>query len=384
MEYLALVDMMSEMSDEELRELLSKGQIAVSKLDSTHVNISKVLQEASERYLYITQIEAELTIFNEHSKDIYDEIEVTNQLSKAYFVHQVLECMMYNGAGYRHFIFISSEEEDGKITYIADVPVWTNGEGNLGTSYAAHMDSREIKVNAWGDNEWIQRKLNDYERVTFVSLNPVVMETLGQTGVDQVAGYICKKIGDVTIDKAGDMVSGTMTVANVLVDIQKDYANYVTIEGGINIIDLGEQVDALGIKAGIINVKGLDENSIKLVCPKYDPEELMVRVEAYNDAQLEKTDGHTITVDELKSSFEKGGELLDDYVDWYYEEGGGNAIAEYWGDLEDIKTKYNVQNPELELCNAKQMNVDQLQELIKKKNDSSHEINVEVMKGGNE
>ena len=68
-------------------------------------------------------------------------------------------------------------------------------------------------------------------------------------------------------------------------------------------------------------------------------------------------------------------------MDWYYEEGGGQDIAEYWGNLEDIIIEYKGQNPELELCNAEQMNISQLQELINKKNNPSYEINMEVMKG---
>jgi len=72
-----------------------------------------------------------------------------------------------------------------------------------------------------------------------------------------------------------------------------------------------------------------------------------------------------------------------EYVNWYYTKDGETAITEYWGDLEDIIIEYKGQNPELELCNAKEMNISQLQELINKKNNPSYEINMDVMRGSN-
>ena len=69
------------------------------------------------------------------------------------------------------------------------------------------------------------------------------------------------------------------------------------------------------------------------------------------------------------------------YVEWYHECDGDEDIEEYWGCLEDIIIEYKGQNPELELCNAKEMSVAQLQELINKKNNPSYEINSEIMKG---
>ena len=103
LEYLALVDMMSEMTDGELTKLFSTGQINVSVFDNSVVNVSEVLKVAAAKYLYITQIEAELTIFDENSKYIYDEKAVTNELSKAFLIYQVMECITKKWSGTKTF-----------------------------------------------------------------------------------------------------------------------------------------------------------------------------------------------------------------------------------------------------------------------------------------
>jgi len=58
--------------------------------DTTCYGIRNVLTEASNRYLILAQLDAEMTIFDQTCTNAYDEVEVTNYLSKAYFIRNVL------------------------------------------------------------------------------------------------------------------------------------------------------------------------------------------------------------------------------------------------------------------------------------------------------
>ena len=108
----------------------------------------------------------------------------------------------------------------------------------------------------------------------------------------------------------------------------------------------------------------------------------MVRVEVYNSTQLKKTNGTTITVEELKHAFENGSsEVLDHYVDWYYTENGEEDSREYWSELNEIAIEYYRKNPEIAGIDARELNIAQLQELISKKNNPAYEIDMEVLKG---
>lgn len=121
-------------------------------------------------------------------------------------------------------------------------------------------------------------------------------------------------------------------------------------------------------------MSGSEENSVDFICPKYDPEELLVRVEAYNSGNEDQ-----ITVEELKESAANGGQALTDYVEWYFE-GGDGEIDKYWRELGSILIKYAKEHPEITDRDEEDLNIAQLQELIKKKNDPSYEINIEIMK----
>ena len=76
---------------------------------------------------------------------------------------------------------------------------------------------------------------------------------------------------------------------------------------------------------------------------------------------------------------QSGYENIRAYVDWYYD-GGGKVIKEYWSELERILIIFGRENPEITDNDAKSMTIKQLQELIKKKEDPSYEINMEIMK----
>ena len=76
---------------------------------------------------------------------------------------------------------------------------------------------------------------------------------------------------------------------------------------------------------------------------------------------------------------QSGYENIRAYVEWYYD-GGGKVIKEYWSELERILIIFGRENPEITDNDAKSMTIEQLQELIKKKEDPSYEINMEIMK----
>ena len=77
---------------------------------------------------------------------------------------------------------------------------------------------------------------------------------------------------------------------------------------------------------------------------------------------------------------QSGYENIRAYVEWYYEVGGDEVIEKYWRELEKIINDYRQQNLGIENDSVRNMTVEQLQELIKKKEDPSYEINMEIMK----
>ena len=76
---------------------------------------------------------------------------------------------------------------------------------------------------------------------------------------------------------------------------------------------------------------------------------------------------------------QSGYENIRAYVEWYYD-GGDEVIKEYWKKLEDIAIECRYQYHEFPLVTVKVFRIEQLQELIKKKEDPSYEINIEVMR----
>ncbi|MBD5512631.1 MAG: hypothetical protein HDR08_15505 [Lachnospiraceae bacterium] len=76
---------------------------------------------------------------------------------------------------------------------------------------------------------------------------------------------------------------------------------------------------------------------------------------------------------------QSGYENIRAYVEWYYD-GGGKVIQEYWSELERLLIIFGKENPQITDNDAQSMTIEQLQELIKKKEDPSYEINMEIMK----
>ena len=75
---------------------------------------------------------------------------------------------------------------------------------------------------------------------------------------------------------------------------------------------------------------------------------------------------------------QSGYENIRAYVEWYYD-GGGKIIKDYWNELEVILGNCKEEHPKVVYGNAKMLEIERLQELIKKKEDPSYEINMEIM-----
>ena len=377
LEYLAFIELMSEMSVTDLENVFATAQIKKHPWDDVYGEVSDVMKEASERYLMLAKIEAEFTIFNAHSKYEYNEVEITNELSRAIFIYQV---MNEADTGKRHEIHISELANDsGKITYVAEMT--TKPEVNYNPSDAeawgratvSDMESKTVRVNPWGTPATAEQDLEDRVNATLLSLDSSMRETIGKVGVDYTAEYVFSKIGEGTAESIGSGLSYSITLLELTQDIKEDYENSVAIHGAINIIEEGQAIDALGIRTGVISVTGSTENSVGFICSKYSPEELMVRIAAYNNSNETP-----ITVGEVIDGFENGGQAFTDYMDWYYE-GGDGEIEEYWDELQKISLNYYDEYPENIKLTTGSMNLEQLQELINKYNDPSYEINAEIM-----
>ncbi len=76
---------------------------------------------------------------------------------------------------------------------------------------------------------------------------------------------------------------------------------------------------------------------------------------------------------------QSGYENIRAYVEWYYN-GGGKVIKEYWTELDYIAIECRYQYQEFSLVTVKELEIEQLRELIKKKEDPSYEINMEIMR----
>ena len=377
LEYLAFAGLMSEMSESDLQTLFSSAQIMDSPKDMVYCEVSSVMKTAAERYRMLTEIEAEFTIFDTHSGYSYDEVSVINELSRAVFISQVTTVM---DTGKYHDICVSMDTaENGKITYTADMTVKTEANMNpydaeqWGRVLVSEQEKKTIVVNPWGTPLTAGAYLDNNVKTTLISLDGSVGETIGKVGVDNVADYIFSKLGEGTAEAIGSGLSNSLTLLEFAQDMKRGYENFVAIDGAMNSLDTRQAIVALGINTGMVNVTGPTENSIGFVCPKYDPEELLVRVAVYNNENET-----SITVEELKESFENNGEVFTDYMEWYYGDGNGD-VEEYWDELQEIMLNYYDKNPEIPQKTTGNLTTEQLQELINKYNDPNYEINAEIM-----
>ena len=125
-----------------------------------------------------------------------------------------------------------------------------------------------------------------------------------------------------------------------------------------------------------------------------DESELYVCLVAYNEwIQTNAREEKELSLEDIKNylsgeynedgslRIHEGYENIRAYVNWYWEYEGAEIITEYWGALDNILGEYREQKPGTINSDARNLQIEQLQELIKKKNNPSYEINTEVMKG---
>lgn len=378
-EYLAFAELMSGMTGADLEILFAKAQIMDSPGEHVYCQVSEVMQEAARQYLLLTEIEAEFTLFDSHSSYHYDEVAVTNELSRATFIYQVVRVM---DTGKYHTIYLTTTANDsGKLTYRADMTVKADVNMNpydgeqWGRVLVSEMEKKTVEVNPWGTPVTAEWDLEDGIYVTLASLSTSREEIIDKAGADYAAEYIFTKIGEGAAESVGTALPGSFMLLELTRDMEEGYENSVAINGAMEKIEMRRAVDALGIHTGIMSVTGTGRNSVELICPRYDSEELLVRVSAYND-----THEIPITVEELKKGFESGGQTYTDYMNWY-SEGGDGEIEEFRTELEIIASNYKIEHPEISDKVVSNMTMEQLQELINKYNDPSYEINVEIMGG---
>lgn len=317
------------------------------------------------------ELEAELTLFDSRSPYQYAETMITNELSRAVFIHQTVTVM--DMGRYNNISISVTTGDSGKQTYRADITVKAevnmnpNDSEAWGRVLASEMEKKTLVVYPWGTPLTAGEYLDDNVKTTLLTLDGSLEETLGKTGINNVAEYIFTKIGEGTTETIGTELTSSLTLLELAKDMKEDYENVIAMEGSINSIDARRAIVTMGINTGMVTVSGPNRNSLEFACPKYNPEELLIQVEAYN-----QMNGTSLTVDELKEGFEQNGPIFADYMKWYYEDGNG-AVDEYWEELDKIAKEY----PE----STKKMTIEQLQELINKYNDSTYEINAEIMRG---
>lgn len=172
-------------------------------------------------------------------------------------------------------------------------------------------------------------------------------------------------------------------------EIEKEKEEYIA--QGLIRIDYREQNGAMP-QDGNLSIR----EEVYVGYDAVDEAGLYVRLETYN-AHIEQCDAcadmQKLTVADfeeyLSSERNEDGSLriyegyedIHNYVHWYWKEGGAGDIDDYWDCLEMIVGEYREQNPGVISTNVENMNIEQLQELIKKKNDPDYQINMEIMRG---
>ena len=359
LEYLAFAEMMSEMSESDLDTLFAKAQIMDRPGELVYCQVSDVMKEAARQYLMLTEIEAEFTLFDSHSPYHYDEVAVTNELSRATFIYQVVRVM---DTGKYHTVYLSTTANDsGKLTYRAEMTVKADVNMNpydgeqWGRVMVSELEKKTVVVNPWGIPVTAEWDLEDSVNVTLLSLNSSQKEIFEKAGADYAAEYIFTKIGEEATESIGNVLPGSFMLLELTRDMEEGYENSVAINGAIEKIEMRRAIDALGIHTGIMSVTGTGRNSVELICPRYDSEELLVRVSAYNDAHE-----IPITVEEVKDGFENGGQAYTDYMNWY-SEGGAGEIEDYWTNLGEVSLRFYREHPDISMKDEGNMNIDQLQ-----------------------
>ena len=115
--------------------------------------------------------------------------------------------------------------------------------------------------------------------------------------------------------------------------------------------------------------------------------ELYVALEVYN----QKNEGEDLEVEDVKEYLSQeynedgtprvleGWPEIRAYENWYFKGMGSEKIEEYWGKLEITKDEYQRLTPAFPNCTVKELSINQIEELVKKEEDPTYEIDDSVM-----
>ncbi len=375
-EYRALIEVVDDMSDENLETLANMAYIPNNEtyLDLFDNKISPVFVELSNRYLKIKEIEAALTIYDADSFFVYDKNTVINELSRAHVLQLISNMntvkVLHEIKG-KHVALTSTKEEE-IITYTLTLTksddhnlLSSAAFGEIHTGFSGGDVSKlTYTIYPWGSSNIAEFNLDQYAQLTIQSIE----KTGWDVTVEEVSSYLASK-GIDYIEPTG--VSSTIT--GYLKEQLDNYEQTIKINGAISAIDAGNYITALGISTGIVATDGFATNRIAFVNSVIDSRELLVRLAVYNKSH------DSITEADVKRWLENNDPKLDEYVDWYYKGRGCDDIEEYWLELGAIAMKYQSENISFKGRDVREFSSTQLQELIKKEADPSYVIDDMIM-----
>ncbi len=370
-QYMALIMVVDAMEANDIEKFANMAYISAEGFIS---RISPVFIELEKRYWDFTQNAALVTLWNPESQLDYDKKEIINQLSKAQILKLIskMEEVTPLIEIFGKHVELSSESENGLLTYKLTL---TESDRNAVSSSAAfeeiskalageNVSKLTFKIFPWGTAEFSEFNLDQYAQMT--------LEGMKQSSKEVAVNDLVDFMISTGIDKV-DSTGLASLIAGQFKNQLDNYEKTVTIDGSINAIDAGNYINAFGISTGIIATEGFATNKMAFVSSVINEKDLMVRLEVYNQSHTDINKGQVL------SGLENGGTGLEEYVDWYYKEGGSGEIEEYWGKLAQIKELYQYEQGIKPLPDVKDLSQNQIEELIKKEADPTYEIDDSIM-----
>lgn len=163
------------------------------------------------------------------------------------------------------------------------------------------------------------------------------------------------------------------TIYTALMSGEQEWENHINVDKGLKALDMGNQMEAMAAHGNSVIVTSGNSCHFEICNAMYDMRELSIHVGAYNHAHPEDT----FAVDELIQSVQsKDKTVYEKYYDWYRYSGKQdkeNGIIIYKERIDQIKNQYFKDK------SINNLSLEQIQELIKKAEDPSSEINKMVM-----
>ena len=351
-QYMALIMVVDAMEANDIEKFANMAYISAEGFIS---RISPVFIELEKRYWDFTQNAALVTLWNPESQLDYDKKEIINQLSKAQILKLIskMEEVTPLIEIFGKHVELSSESENGLITYKLTL---TESDRNAVSSSAAfeeiskslsgeNVSKLTFKIFPWGTAKFSEFNLDQYAQMT--------LEGMKQSSKEVAVNDLVDFMISTGIDKV-DSTGLASLIAGQFKNQLDNYEKTVTIDGSIDVIAAGNYIDAF--VSSVMNEK-----------------DLMVRLEVYNQSHADINKGQVL------SGLENGGAGLEEYVDWYYKEGGSGEIEEYWKDLQKIAIEYGRIYPDFTSDSVQDLSQKQIEELMKKEADPTYKIDNSVM-----